>query len=240
MTIKNIFVIRNAILFVLFIGISVCLSFSAFDESHGCAHGQDKFTDKLLPRSEDWSVNCWILSLSEKTVEVLFPGQDKPVQIQRASLEKVEYESGRQIIFNRFGQIEGEIIIPEPVRIKKVRNLGLLQLTDGREVVLNGIDFTLPADSLELHYFHQGGEHIRSLAQNSIVQLQFDIRQRDEFCRLLVYVILPDGLMLNAELIKRGYCRIDRERTLIYLDDFIALEAEAKREKRGIWNKNHN
>jgi len=232
MIIKNILVIINTILFVLCTGFSVCLSFSA--------QTQERFTDKLYPRSEYWSVDCRILGLTGRTVEVLFPGQDKPVEIQRTSLKKMEYEGGSQVLFNRSGQIEGEIIIPEYVRIKMVRNIGLLQLTDGREVVLNGIDFTLPADSLELHYFHQGEAYIKSTGQNRTVQLQFDLRRRDEFGRLLAYVILPDGLMLNTVLIQRGCCRVDREKPLIYLDDLKALEDEAKREKRGIWNKNRN
>ena len=199
--------------------------------------GQERYPDKIFPRSQNWSVDCKIYRLTEKTVIVLFQGQEIPIEIQRTSLKKLEYEDGRQVIFNRFGQIEGEITLSRPVQIREVLNPGLVKLSDGEEVVLNGIDFSLPADSLGLHYFERGTNYVRSLVLRSTVQLQFDIQQRDEFGRLLAYVILPGGLILNAEIIRRGFCPLDRGRNLIYLQDFKLLEEEAKREVRGIWSK---
>jgi len=202
--------------------------------------GQELYPDKIFPRSQDWSVDCKIYRLTEKTVLVLFQGQETPLEIHRTSLKKLEYEDGRQVIFNRFGQIEGEITLSRPVQIRKVLNPGLVILTDGEEVVLNGIDFSLPVDSLSLHFFDIGTNYVRSLVLRSTVQLQFDIQQRDEFGRLLAYVILPGGLILNAEIIRRGFCPFDRGRNLIYLQDFKLLEEEAKREVRGIWSKGGN
>ncbi len=91
---------------------------------------------------------------------------------------------------------------------------------------------------LELRHFQEGTQYVRKLILSRTVQLQFDIQRRDEFGRILAYVILPGGSILNAEIIKRGYCRVDRGRMLIYLEDFKMLEAEAQRENRGIWSIN--
>jgi len=198
---------------------------------------QEQYPDKIFPRSQDWSVDCKIYRLTEKTVLVLFQGQESPIDIQRTSLKQLEYEDGRQVIFNRFGQIEGEITLSKPVEIREVLNPGLVKLSDGEEVVLNGIDFSLPTDSLSLFYFDAGISYIKSIVLRSTVQLQFDILQRDEFGRMIAYVILPGGLILNAEIIRRGFCPLDRGRNLIYLQDFKLLEDEAKREVRGIWSK---
>jgi hypothetical protein len=196
---------------------------------------QEQYPDKLYPRSEKWSVNCRVLRIAEKTVIVLFPKQEKPVEIYRTSLKKIEFEDGRQISFNQYGQIEGEIIAPRTVHVKDVLNLGIVRLDNGEEVVLNGIDYSLPSDTTLLRFFYKGAEYVQSLILNQTVTLQFDLQQRDNFGRLLAYVILPGGIMLNAEIIKRGFCKADTTRFLLYLEDFKALESEAQQEKRGIW-----
>lgn len=201
------------------------------------ATAQEQFKDKLYPRSENWSVDCRIYRIAENTVIVMFKGHDTPTEILRTSLKKVEFEDGRQVIFNRFGQIEGEITLSRPVQVQEVINPGFLRLADGEEIILNGIDFSLPTDSLGLYYFQRGTEYVRSLVLRTTVQLQFDIQQRDEFSRMIAYVILPGGLILNAEIIRLGFCPLDRGRNLIYLEDFKLLEQEAKREVRGIWSK---
>jgi len=201
------------------------------------ALSQEKFPDKIYPRSEAWSIKCKIYRLTEKTVILMFPGHDKPSEIRRTSLKKVVFGDGREIIFNEYGQIEGEISLPLPVTVSQVLNPGLLKLRDGEEIVLNGIDFQLPADSLELFYFHTGTEFLRSMIEGKEVILFFDLQRRDEFGRYRSYVILKDGLMVNAEIIKCGFCRFDRGRPLIYFKDFILLEKEAIRNKRGIWSK---
>jgi len=201
------------------------------------AYAQEKHPDKLYPRSAEWSVDCRILSLTEETVLVMFQGKEVPYEIHRTSLLKIEYENGRQIHFNEFGQVSGEVTLASPALVEEVLNFGFIKLEGGETVILNGIDFSLPADSLELRVFREGTEYVRNLILNQTVQLQFDLQRRDEFGRLLAYVILPGGLILNAEIIKQGYCRVDRGRLLIYLEDFKLLEAEAQRENRGLWSR---
>ena len=53
--------------------------------------------------------------------------------------------------------------------------------------------------------------------------------------RPYAYVYLTDKTFVNAELIRRGYGYADRRGSHPKLDEFLALEATARREKRGVW-----
>ncbi len=165
----------------------------------------------------------------------MFPGYETPSEIMRTSIRKIEYENGRVVFLNKFGQIEAEIDLPMETVVEEVKNLGLLKLKNGEEVILNGIDFTLPADSLEQVSFHSGSDYVRRMTENIMVSLKFDRVRRDEFGRLRAYLILSDGKMLNMEIIRKGYCKVDRNHSVFYLEDLIMIENEAKRKKEGIW-----
>ncbi|MCP4726227.1 MAG: hypothetical protein GY863_14380 [bacterium] len=196
---------------------------------------QEQYKDKLFPRSETWSVKCKIYRITETVVIVQFPHLDNPSEIARTSIKKLEYEDGRVLFFNNYGQIEAEIAMPMPVNVDKVMSIGIIKIADGQEVVLNGIDYTIPSDSLKIMHFRRGLEFLRSQIEKQDVSLRFDLVRRDEFGRLRAYVILNSGLMLNIELIRQGYCKADRSRPMIYLNDFIEAEREAKENKLGIW-----
>lgn len=45
------------------------------------------------------------------------------------------------------------------------------------------------------------------LSAGQIVYLEFDVEKRDRYDRLLAYVYLPDGRMLNELLVKEGYAK---------------------------------
>ncbi|MFC1564553.1 thermonuclease family protein [candidate division KSB1 bacterium] len=189
----------------------------------------------LFPRSETWSVKCRIYRITETSVIIQFPERDVPSEIMRTSIKKLEYEDGRVVFFNRHGQIEAEIAMPMPVRVDEVKSIGIIEIRDGQEVILNGIDYTMPSDSLRMMHFRRGLEFVRSQIEKQEVSLQFDLIRRDEFGRLRAYVVLNSGLMLNMEVIRRGYCKVDRSRPVIYLNDFIEAENQAKENRLGIW-----
>ncbi|MFC1553837.1 thermonuclease family protein [candidate division KSB1 bacterium] len=225
MNIKVIFIFRAIIIFLTVQTFHFPIAFC-----------QENVFDKIYPKDNDWFINCKILRLTERTIIVQFHGKEKADEIRRTSVRKIEYADGRQLIFNDFGQIEGETVYHKPVKITEILNLGILKIEDGREIVLNGVDYTLPVDSLEQKFFYLGKEFVKNLVLNNEIQLQFDVFRTDEFGRMLVYAVLPGGTLLNAELIRRGYCRVDKKRPLLYLEDFILLEGSAKLEKSGIWS----
>lgn len=67
------------------------------------------------------------------------------------------------------------------------------------------------------------------------VRLAFDREKRDHYGRLLAYVTLPDGRLLNRLLLENGYAVVYRRYDFLRKDDFLSAEAQARREKIGIW-----
>ncbi len=66
------------------------------------------------------------------------------------------------------------------------------------------------------------------------VKLEFDplIGKANEH---YAYVFLPDGSMLNAEMIKQGKARIDDSRAFAHQEEFAKLQQDAKDAGVGVW-----
>jgi len=61
-----------------------------------------------------------------------------------------------------------------------------------------------------------------------------------EGIKVLAYVYLPGGKMLNALLIEEGYAKYDGKPPNVKYEDYLLnLQNRAKAEKRGLW-KNEN
>ena len=68
-----------------------------------------------------------------------------------------------------------------------------------------------------------------------LVLLAFDWDLRDRYGRLLAYVYLPDGTCFNAELVREGYAHAYTRFPFQFLEEFRALEREARGQERGLW-----
>lgn len=78
----------------------------------------------------------------------------------------------------------------------------------------------------------------RSLVKGKRVRLEFDAEKTDIYGRLLAYVYLPDGRMLNAELLKEGYAQVYTfPPNVKYADMFLDLQREARENQRGLWGE---
>jgi micrococcal nuclease len=73
-----------------------------------------------------------------------------------------------------------------------------------------------------------------ALALDRVVRLEFDVTRTDRFNRTLAYVYLPDGAFLNAEIVRQGYGHAYTSFPFRYLEDFRALEREARDAGRGL------
>ena len=68
------------------------------------------------------------------------------------------------------------------------------------------------------------------------VTVETDVRPRDSYDRILGYLYLPDGRMINEEMARSGYVT-----ALVYppnvrhVDRIRRAVAEARKEKRGLW-----
>ena len=77
-----------------------------------------------------------------------------------------------------------------------------------------------------------------SLVADATVRLEDDPdnTDRDRYDRLLRYVFLPDGRLLNAAIIEGGYGHAYTRYPFGRLAEFRGLEREAREAGRGLWN----
>ena len=68
------------------------------------------------------------------------------------------------------------------------------------------------------------------------VKLELDQTKRDKYNRLLAYVYLPDGEMLNLLLLKKGLASVFRRYDFSYKKKFLKAEKKARKKRRGLWN----
>lgn len=78
----------------------------------------------------------------------------------------------------------------------------------------------------------------RLLPPGTRVRLELDVQERDPYGRLLAYVYLPDGRMLNALLLEAGLAQLlTVPPNVRYVDLFVRLQREAREAGRGMWSE---
>ncbi len=106
-----------------------------------------------------------------------------------------------------------------------------------RKVRLIGVD------TPEMDYPDKKGPRLAREAKSFVekmvlrkkVILEFDWEKEDKYGRLLAYVFLQDGRMLNAEIIKQGYGFAYTRFPFRYMDEFRRYEREAREKGLGLW-----
>ncbi|MCA9329121.1 thermonuclease family protein [Candidatus Saccharibacteria bacterium] len=80
--------------------------------------------------------------------------------------------------------------------------------------------------------------YTRQLIGNNKVRLEADSTNtnRDRYQRLLRYVYLPDGRLVNAEIIKNGYGFAYTYFPFTKLEDFKTYQTQAKDAQLGLWS----
>ena len=76
-----------------------------------------------------------------------------------------------------------------------------------------------------------------AVAKGRTVRLRTDRDLRDRYGRLLAYVYLPDGRLLNRLLLQKGYAVVYRRFSFRLKADFLRVEARARRRRAGVWAK---
>lgn len=93
---------------------------------------------------------------------------------------------------------------------------------------------SIPAATLR-KIAQQAKEFNLNKAKGERVRLATDHEERDKHGRLLAYVYLPGGKMLNRLLLKEGLAAVFRRYDFRYKKEFIKLEQRAQKKKRGLW-----
>jgi micrococcal nuclease len=76
----------------------------------------------------------------------------------------------------------------------------------------------------------------RLLRRGQALRLEFDVRRRDDFGRLLGYAWLEDGRMVNEEMARAGYAvLLSWPPNVRHVDRVRAAIAEARGARRGLW-----
>ncbi len=72
--------------------------------------------------------------------------------------------------------------------------------------------------------------------RGDLITIEFDVQERDKYGRLLGYVYLSNGKMLNEEIVKAGYAIIMTiPPNVKYKDRLLEAYQEAEEDKRGLW-----
>jgi micrococcal nuclease len=83
---------------------------------------------------------------------------------------------------------------------------------------------------------HAAAAFTKGLALRREVRLELDVERRDRYGRLLAYVWLPDGRLLNAELLRAGHAALMTVPPNVrHVAWFRRLQTEARAGRRGMW-----
>ncbi len=115
-----------------------------------------------------------------------------------------------------------------------------VQLASGVETVrLIGVDTpeTVHPQKPVERFGKEASAFTHRMALDQVVRLEDDSdgTNRDKYGRLLRYVFLPDGRLLNAEIISQGYGHAYTQFPFTRMDEFRNLERVARENSRGLW-----
>ena len=76
------------------------------------------------------------------------------------------------------------------------------------------------------------------IKRGNFITIEFDVREMDRYGRLLCYVYLSNGKMLNEEIVKAGYANVKAiPPNVKYKDRFLNAFEYAKESERGLWDE---
>lgn len=103
-------------------------------------------------------------------------------------------------------------------------------------------------DQFYIDKFAIPAKHLRQVARDAkqyaiktvkgqLVKLQTEQITRDKYGRLLAYVQLADGQLLNRLLLEKGLAAVFRRYDFQRKEDFLAAERSARQQQLGLWQK---
>lgn len=116
-----------------------------------------------------------------------------------------------------------------------------IKVSDGsseKTVRLIGIDTPETKDPRKpvQYYGKEASAFTKDLLELRHVNLQKDISDTDRYGRLLRYVYLGDGTLVNEKLLREGYARVSTfPPDVKFADLFVEAERDAREHRRGLW-----
>jgi micrococcal nuclease len=81
----------------------------------------------------------------------------------------------------------------------------------------------------------EASDFLKKMLDGRKVRLEYDQTRKDAYNRTLAYLFLPDGTLVNAEIIRQGYGFALTRFPFRRLEEFRRLEQEAREAGRGLW-----
>lgn len=147
----------------------------------------------------------------------------------------------------------GKYAAPQAKQVAQTQNPGnykVVEFYDGDTIAIdmNGVKEKvrfIGVDTPETHdprkavqcFGKAASEFTKTTIGTNPVRLEADPtnQNRDRYGRLLRYVYLPDGRLMNAEIIKQGYGFAYLGFPFQKSDEFRQLQTEAREANRGLW-----
>ena len=83
----------------------------------------------------------------------------------------------------------------------------------------------------------EASNYTKGLVEGKKVYIEYDVDPDDDYGRVLAYVYMSDGSMLNKVLLEKGYARMMTiQPNVRYVDDFLAIQTQARESKTGFWD----
>lgn len=115
-----------------------------------------------------------------------------------------------------------------------------IELDGGEKVRLIGIDTpetVKPGTPVQPYGPEASALTKQMLPEGQSIDLEMDVQERDRYGRLLGYVYLPNGTMVNAAIMDAGLAQVlTIPPDVKYAGLFLALQQDARTESRGLWS----
>jgi micrococcal nuclease len=125
-------------------------------------------------------------------------------------------------------------------RVERVVDGDTIVLAGGERVRYIGVDTPESVKpGTPVQCFAKAASHFNArLVEGRRVRLRYDAERQDHYGRTLAYVYRePDGLFVNAELVRRGYATsLTIPPNVAHAEDFRRLASGARRAGRGLWS----
>jgi micrococcal nuclease len=93
-------------------------------------------------------------------------------------------------------------------------------------------------DPREVERARQAKQVNAELVQGAKLRLEYDVERYDQYNRVLAYVFLPDGRMVNTELVRQGLARVLlKSPNLRFRNEFVQAQREAITARQGLWQE---
>jgi len=129
---------------------------------------------------------------------------------------------------------------PREAKVSRVIDGDTAVLEGGARVRFLGIDAPeMERDGRPAEYLaHQSKDFVADLIQGKTVRLEYDRERYDRYGRLLAYLFLPDGVMVNLVVVRQGLARVySQAPNLRHQEALNAAQQEAMAAGCGLWQK---